>query len=145
MTPADLDAARAALEADLTIDIVTVGRRSGEPRTTEIWFTRIDGAIYICGTPAAGEHERERLPRDWLANLITTPDFTFVLKESASASLPARATVVTEPDERRHVFGHPAARWYLDQTRSLDALVDRAPLVRVEFTGPAAGLNARDR
>ena len=53
MTPTELDAARAALAADLTIDIVTTGRRSGEPRTTEIWFTRADGSIYICGPPAA--------------------------------------------------------------------------------------------
>ena len=141
MTPTELDAARAALAADLTIDIVTTGRRSGEPRTTEIWFTRVDGSIYICGTPAAGFREREPLPRDWLANLAATPDFDFAFKESVSLSVPARAVVVTDPAERRRVYAHPAASWYLEQTGSLDALVEHAPLVRVEFTGDAAPLN----
>lgn len=141
MTPTELDAARAALATDLTIDIVTTGRRSGEPRTTEIWFTRVDSSIYICGTPATGFRERERLPRDWLANLAAAPDFDFVLKESATLTLAARATVVTDPAERRRVYSHPAASWYLDQTGSLEALVDNAPLVRVEFTGDAAPLN----
>ena len=141
MNPGDLEAARAALAADLTIDILTTGRRSGEPRTTEIWFTRVDGAIYICGTPAAGIRERERLPRDWLANLAANPDFDFVFKESAAVSVPARAIVVTDPDERRRVYSHPAAAWYLDQTGSIDALVANAPLVRVEFTGAATPLN----
>ena len=54
MTALDLDAARAALRSDLTIDIVTTGRRSGLPRTTEIWFMVVDDAVYICGTPGAG-------------------------------------------------------------------------------------------
>lgn len=141
MTPEDLDAARAALAADLTIDIITIGRRSGEPRTTEIWFTRVDGEIYICGTPAAGIRERDRLPRDWLANLAASPDFDFIFKESATVSVPARAIVVTDPVERRQVYEHPAASWYLEQTGSIEALVDNAPLVRVEFTGAAAPLN----
>ena len=31
------DEVRDALERDLTIDITTIGRRSGEPRRIEIW------------------------------------------------------------------------------------------------------------
>ena len=58
MTALDLDAARAALRSDLTIDIVTTGRRSGLPRTTEIWFMVVDDTVYICGTPGAGSDER---------------------------------------------------------------------------------------
>lgn len=141
MTPAELDVARAALRADLTIDIVTRGRRSGAWRTTEIWFMVVDDIVYICGTPGAGDAEREYWPRDWMANLRADPDFSFVLKESADLVLPARATPVSDPAERRHVFGSSVTGWYRAQTGSLDALVDHGPLVRVEFTGAAAALN----
>ncbi|MEM9467654.1 MAG: nitroreductase/quinone reductase family protein [Actinomycetota bacterium] len=141
MTPAELDAARAALRRDLTIDIVTLGRRSGEQRTTEIWFMVVDDLVYICGTPGAGDTEREYWPRDWLANLVATPDFSFVLKESVDLALPARATPVTDAEERRRVFSSPVTGWYRDQTGSVDALVERAPIVRIEFAGPAAALN----
>ena len=91
MTALDLDAAR-ALRSDLTIDIVTTGRRSGLPRTAEIWFMVVDDAVYICGTPGAGGDERDRWPRDWMANLLAEPAFVFVLKESVRLELPARAT-----------------------------------------------------
>ena len=141
MTPAELDAARAALRRDLTIDIVTLGRRSGEPRTTEIWFMVVDDIVYICGTPGAGDAEREYWPRDWLANLLATPDFSFVLKESVDLELGARAEPVTDVDERRRVFTSPVTGWYRDQTGSIEALVDHAPIVRIEFTGDAAPLN----
>lgn len=141
MLDPDLGAARAALRRDLTIDIVTTGRRSGEPRTTEIWFMVVDDVVYICGTPGAGDTEREYWPRDWMANLLAEPEFSFVLKESASMSLPARAEPVVDPEERRRVFSSPVTGWYRDQTGSVDALVAHGPMVRVEFVGDAAPLN----
>lgn len=141
MNAIDLDAARAALARDLTIDIVTTGARTGLPRTTEIWFMRIDGVVYICGTPGAGDTERERAPRDWMANLMANPDFRFVLKESGSIELPARAHPVPDEAERRRVFSAQETGWYRAQTGSIDALVDRGPIVRIEFTGAAAALN----
>ena len=58
MRPVELDAARAALRRDLTIDIRHPRRRSGEWRTTEIWFVIVDDTVYICGTPGAGPAER---------------------------------------------------------------------------------------
>lgn len=114
---------RAALDRDLTIDITTIGRQSGEPRRIEIWFMRHEGAIYITGTPG---------PRDWLANLRAEPAFTFHLKESATVDLPARATEVTDPAERRSLLVAEASSWYRDQTE-LDELVESAPMVRVTF------------
>jgi len=141
MTALDLDAARAALRSDLTIDIVTTGRRSGLPRTTEIWFMVVDDTVYICGTPGAGRDERDRWPRDWMANLLAEPAFVFVLKESVRLELPARATPVTARAERRRVFASPVTGWYRNQTGSVDALVDHGPIVRVEFVGAASPLN----
>ena len=136
-----LDAARAALRRDLTIDIVTVGRRSGRRRTTEIWFMVVEGVVYICGTPGAGEAEREYWPRDWMANLRAEPTFRFVLKESGGIDLPAVATPVTDPGERRRVFESQVTGWYRDQTGSVEALVAHGPLVRVAFVDEAAALN----
>ena len=124
---------RDALATDLTIDVITTGARSGLPRETEIWFTRVDGEIYICGTPAEDGGVGPRFPRDWLANMKAHPEFIFRLKESVVAELPARAVIVTDVQERRRVYSAPEAGWYLEQTGSLDRLVADAPLVRVEF------------
>jgi hypothetical protein len=62
----------AALKTDRTIDIVTVGARTGIKRITEIWFTNIEGRIVICGTPSADGSLGRRSRRDWLANLKDT-------------------------------------------------------------------------
>jgi len=115
---------RAALSADMTIDITTTGRRSGEPQRIEIWFLNVDDTIYITGTPG---------PRDWLANLRADPAFVFHLKESLRADLPAVATEVTDRGERARVFAEPSADWYLRQGDDLESLLDDAPMVRVDF------------
>lgn len=117
-------AVRGALHRDMTIDITTIGRRSGEPRRIEIWFVAVDDAIYITGTPG---------PRDWLANLRADPRLTFHLKESVEADLPARAVEVTNPDERRRVLTAATTAWYRNQGDDIDRLVAEAPMVRISF------------
>ena len=89
MDPTRLDALRRALAEDQTIDIVTRGAKSGERRTTEIWFTRVGDEIFITGTPAGDGTPGARRKRDWLANLTAHPEFEFVLKESVPGD-PAR-------------------------------------------------------
>ncbi|MDA1189216.1 MAG: nitroreductase/quinone reductase family protein [Chloroflexi bacterium] len=84
-----------ALENDLTIDITTKGRKSGKPRKIEIWFHNVDGVLYITGTPGT---------RDWYANMLAEPEFTFHLKESVKADLPARATPITDSPERKCIL-----------------------------------------
>lgn len=116
-----------ALCVDTTIDITTIGRRSGRPRRIEIWFLHVDGHIYITGTTGR---------RDWLANLRAEPRFTFHLKESLAADLDAVAVEVSDPSERRAVLTSPAAEWYRGQER-LDDLVTCAPMVRVVFEADA--------
>ena len=98
------DEIQAALRRDKTIDIVTTGARSGLPRRTEIWFTNVGGRIIICGTPNAHGDKGVYMPRDWLANLKAHPDFTFCLKESVQAELPARAVAITDLDDRRRIM-----------------------------------------
>jgi deazaflavin-dependent oxidoreductase (nitroreductase family) len=116
------DRIRQALAQDRTIDITTVGRQSGQPRRLEIWFHNLDGDVYITGTPGR---------RDWYANMLAQPAFTFHLKGSVVADLPARATPITDPAERRAIFTRILAK--LGHPRDLEAWLERSPLVRVTF------------
>ena len=141
MEPTRLEAVRRALAEDQTLDIVTRGAKSGERRTTEIWFTRVGDEIFITGTPAGDGTSGARRKRDWLANLTAHPEFEFVLKESIHETLPAHAALVTDRDERARVFTAPETAYYRESAGSLDRLVDEAPLVRITFSGDASALN----
>jgi deazaflavin-dependent oxidoreductase (nitroreductase family) len=95
---------RSALLRGRTVDITTTGRRSGEPRRIEIVFHNIDGRIYLSGMPS-------RRRRSWLANLEADPHFTFHLKGSTRADLPATARIITDEAERRTVLTEVARAW----------------------------------
>jgi deazaflavin-dependent oxidoreductase (nitroreductase family) len=117
------DEIRQALAKDRVIDITTVGRTSGQPRRLETWFHNIDGQVYLTGTPGK---------RDWYANMVANPRFTFHLKESVTADLAATARPVTEAAERRAVMrrilgniGRPVS--------DLPAWEAGSPLVAVTF------------
>jgi deazaflavin-dependent oxidoreductase (nitroreductase family) len=117
---------RTALERGLTCDITTTGRRSGQPRRTEIWYFLVDGRVYITGTPGS---------RDWYANLLADPRLTFHVKQGALADLPARATPITEHIERARIMTAIRERnsWYVTEGHSLDEWVAGSPLVAVDF------------
>jgi deazaflavin-dependent oxidoreductase (nitroreductase family) len=115
---------QSALDHDLTIDITTTGRRSGRPRTTEIWYHRFDGRYFITGTPGR---------RDWYANLQANPEFTFHLKESARADLPARARLVTDAEEKRRVLLGADSIWDKPDERTVEEWVRHSPMVEVIF------------
>ena len=132
---------RAALRSDRTIDIITIGARTGRPRTTELWFANVDGRIIICGTPSADGTPGPRQPRDWLANMLANPEFLFCLKESVCAQLTAKAIPVRGPEERRALMTAPETAWYRDQVSSVDELVAGSPIVDVIFTGAFEELN----
>ena len=114
-----------ALEQDRTIDIITTGRKSGQLRRTEIWFHNLDGRLFITGTPGR---------RDWLANLVAHPEFTFHLKQSAQADLPARATPIWEDSKRRELMAKIQSK--LTGYRDLEGWVKDSPLVEVELIDP---------
>jgi deazaflavin-dependent oxidoreductase (nitroreductase family) len=111
-----------ALASDRTIDITTTGRKSGQPRRIEIWFYRADGRFFLSGEPGR---------RSWVANLLAHPELTFHLKESVHADLPARATPVTDPEERRAIFTMILED--LEMSEDLEAWVDRSPLIEITF------------
>ena len=113
---------REALEKDLVIDITTTGRKSGQPRRVEIWFHNLDGVLFITGLPGT---------RGWYANILADPRMTFHLKETVAADLPARATPITDPAEKRRIMELVCAKQ--DTMDQLDARVSGAPLMRVDL------------
>jgi deazaflavin-dependent oxidoreductase (nitroreductase family) len=111
-----------ALERDRTIDITTTGRKTGKPRRKEIWFHDVDGRLYLTGTPGR---------RDWYANLVAHPEFTFHLKRSVRADLPARATPILDKARRRAILA--SIHQKLGGQRDLEAWVEGSPLMVVEL------------
>jgi deazaflavin-dependent oxidoreductase (nitroreductase family) len=110
----------AALAATRTIDFTTTGRRTGQPRTVEIWWFRVDGRFFITGTPGR---------RDWYANVLSDPEVEI---STPIGSFAASAVPVTDVDSRRAVFTDPAANWYSNQSE-LDRLIETAPMVEIHL------------
>jgi len=116
-----------------TIDITTTGRRSGEPRRIEIVFYRYEDSIYLSGIPSPK-------PRGWLLNLTADPHLVFHLKHGVIADLPATATVLTDPDERRRILREfveqfnvrrePGSPWPIGL---VDEWVEGSPLAEITF------------
>jgi len=113
-----------ALQTDRLIDITTIGKKSGKPHRIEIGFHYLDGTLYISGLPGK---------RDWYANLVAHPQFTFHVKQSAQADLPARATPITDDATRKQVLSHIVAKW--GRQAEIDAFLQNSPLVRVQLEG----------
>ncbi len=117
------DAVVDALATDRTVDITTTGRYTGEPRRIEIWQHPIGGRNYITGRPGS---------RGWYANVRAEPHFTFHLKDSAQADLPALAHPIIGVDERRVFFTEAFAQMRRD-LGDLDRWIADSPLIEVEF------------
>lgn len=111
-----------ALSQDRTIDITTLGRKSSQPRRIEIWYHYVEGRVFITGLPGT---------RDWYANMVANREFTFHLKESLQADLPARARPITAETERREILAKILQK--IDRLPDLEAWVKDSPLVEVEL------------
>jgi len=113
------DDVRQALEPQMTVEITTIGRRTGQPRRIETWRYRAHGRYWLTGSPG---------PRDWYANLVAHPEFTLHLKDR---DFPARGRAVTDPDERARVFGKivPDLGW----AGSLESWIEGSPLVEIQL------------
>lgn len=122
--PALVDAIRRVLRHGHTIDITTIGRRSGEPRRIEIVFHSFDGRLYISGMPSPRT-------RAWLHNLRANPQLTFHLKQLIQADLPATAREITNPAERHEVLTRVARVW----RRDVEPMERFSPLVEVTIDG----------
>jgi deazaflavin-dependent oxidoreductase (nitroreductase family) len=89
------DSTTAALNRGGVADIITAGRKSGQPRRTEIYFHQFDGRYFITGKPG---------PRDWVANLKADPRFVLHLQLGPVAEVPATAELVTDVAERERII-----------------------------------------
>jgi len=119
--------------SDRTVDITTIGAKTGRDRRIEIWFYRVDDEIYLTTQPAS---------RSWYANLLEHPQFTFHLKGSIRADLPATAAPVLDDERRRRIFdaiiadlNQPRHRAYIAQpVQPIDEWMAGSPLMHVTFT-----------
>ncbi|WP_433277922.1 nitroreductase/quinone reductase family protein [Pseudonocardia xinjiangensis] len=113
-----------------TIDITTLGRRSGIPRRIEVWFHRVDGHWYLTGMP---------VPRSWYANLRADPRFVVHLKHGVRADLPATARPVDESTRRRVITAvldlqnRPEIAARVGRRQDLDDWLAHSPLVEIVF------------
>jgi deazaflavin-dependent oxidoreductase (nitroreductase family) len=116
--------------AERTIDITTIGARTGTPRRIEIWFHRVDGRWYLTGMPG---------PRHWYANLRANPRFVVHLKHGVTADLPATAAPVDEPTRRRVITAvldlqnRPDVAARASRRQDLDDWLARSPLIEIVF------------
>ena len=111
-----------ALKTDGLIDMTTIGSKTGKPHKVEIAFHNFEGVLYITGMPGK---------RDWYANLLANPQFTFHLKQSTQADIPAKAIPITDEATKRQVLSKVVAKW--NRQEQLDAFVQSSPLVEVQL------------
>lgn len=119
MAPNSSDIER--LASTRTVDLTTIGRRSGLSRTVEIWWFYVDDRFIITGTPGQ---------RDWLANVRANSN---IMISSNGDDFPASVVEIDDSEFRRRVFTDPQIGWYQTQA-DLDHLVDTAPMIEVHFT-----------
>ena len=111
-----------------TCELTTTGRRSGRRSRIDIWYVVAEGHLVVTGTPGR---------RDWLANLRADARARLHL---AAGDVDVVAHEVTDPEERRALFREVwrVQPWYSRQEYSLDAWVERAPLVVLHEAGTRA-------
>ncbi len=112
-----------ALEGPITVDITTIGRRTGVPRRIEIWIVNADGRVVIGGTPGR---------RDWYANLVADPHITVHFKEHGEVDIDATATPVRDSKTLKQIYEHRSTRWYRERT-PVEELVASGPTVELTF------------
>jgi hypothetical protein len=118
--------------ADRTVDITTIGAKSGRPRRIEVWFYRVDGEIYLTTMPAR---------RKWYGNIVKHPEFTFHLKHGVRADLAAVGSPIRDDAARERVFraviddlNQPSNPAGLPQpVAPLSAWMAGSPLIHVTF------------
>jgi deazaflavin-dependent oxidoreductase (nitroreductase family) len=116
--------------AERTIDITTLGARTGIARRIEVWLHRVDGRWYLTGMPR---------PRSWYANLRANPRFIVHLKHGVTADLHATAAPVDVPTRRRVITAvldlqnRPDIAARVSRRQELDEWLAHSPLVEVVF------------
>ena len=109
-------------------DLLTTGRRTGQPHRIEIWFGVVDDTMYLISGNAEGA--------DWFRNLQAEPRVTVELDGATHAGV---ARVVTDRAERAQVGDVMGAKyvWRGDPSIGLtyEAWCYEVPAVAIEFGG----------
>jgi deazaflavin-dependent oxidoreductase (nitroreductase family) len=127
--------------AERTIDITTLGARTGIPRRVEVWLHRVDGRWYLTGMPR---------PRSWYANLRANPAFIVHLKHGVTADLPATAAPVDAPTRRRVITAvldlqsRPDVAARVSRRQDLHDWLARSPLVEIVFDDEPLRMRPRE-
>lgn len=108
------------LAAIRTIELTTIGRRSGSPARIEIWWFHVEGRFIITGTPGK---------RDWYANVLANPH---VIVHTAAGDITGTATPISDRALRHRVFTHPDVGWYQTQAE-LESLVATSPMIEIRL------------
>jgi deazaflavin-dependent oxidoreductase (nitroreductase family) len=82
-----------ALAKERTLEITTVGRKSGKRRTVEVWFVAENDHVFV----QAGVKGR----KGWLANVRSDPE---VGLDIAGTKLHGHATIVNDEAERKRII-----------------------------------------
>ena len=97
----------AAIQDESTVRLVTIGRKSGAPRSVTIWFVADAGRIYV----QAGRDGST----DWFKNLQKTPSVTL---EVGERRLKGQASVVTDPAEASRIVDLFRKKYWLARLAS---------------------------
>ncbi|MDG2039150.1 MAG: nitroreductase/quinone reductase family protein [Ilumatobacter sp.] len=105
----------------LTVELTTIGRRSGRPARIEIWWFYIEKRFVITGTPR---------PRDWFANIGSHPG---VIIHANGADYAAVGRVINDEVFRRRVLTDPVTSWYRSRA-DLAEMIGCSPMVEIDFS-----------
>ena len=120
------DAVRSSLDRGQTVEITTIGAKTGRQRRLEIVLHNFDEHLYISGVPNPARK------RGWLANLEKNPALTIHLKRPVQADLAATARVITDHAERKAILEKVARVW---NRRDLGMMFEHSPLIEVSIAG----------
>jgi deazaflavin-dependent oxidoreductase (nitroreductase family) len=120
------DAVRSSLDHGQTVEITTIGAKTGRQRRLEIVLHNFDKHLYLSGVPNPARK------RGWLANLEANPALTIHLKRPVQADLAATARVVTDHAERRAILEQVARVW---NRRDLGMMLESSPLIELSIEG----------
>jgi deazaflavin-dependent oxidoreductase (nitroreductase family) len=79
-----------ALQHGKVLHLTTVGRKTGKPRTIEIWFVSYQGRIYLLAEHGLKAH--------WVRNLQANPD---VIIEIGQSRFQARGRILDDARDQR--------------------------------------------